>query len=58
MKNLDIIILNLFVIVCFVTFFISTFRAFEKATNHNDPLFKKRGVISRFLSYLQSLVND
>ena len=29
MKNLDIIILTLIVVFCFITFFISTFRAFE-----------------------------
>jgi high-affinity nickel permease len=58
MKNLDIIILNVIVIFCFITFFISTFRAFENVTKKENPKFEKRGIISRFLAYLQSLVND
>ena len=58
MKNFDIIILNVIVIFGFMTFFISTFRAFENVTKQNNPNTMKRGIISRFLSYLQSLVND
>ncbi len=58
MKNLDIIILNLIVIFCFVTFFISTFRAFESVAKQKDPKLEKRGIISRFLAYLQNLVNE
>ena len=58
MKNLDIIVLNVIVIFCFITFFISTFRAFEGASKENSQEFEKRGIISRFLAYLQSLVND
>ena len=58
MKNLDIILLNVVVVLCFVTFFISTFRAFESVNKQKDPKFEKRGIISRFLSYLQSLVNN
>ena len=58
MKNLDIIILNIIVIFCFITFFISTFRAFESVAKQENPKPEKRGIISRFLSYLQSLVND
>jgi hypothetical protein len=58
MKNLDIIILNIIVIFCFITFFISTFRAFENVVKKENPKATKRGIISRFLAYLQSLVND
>ena len=57
MKNIDIIILNVAVILCFVTFFISTFRAFEKVKKQDGDKALKRGIISRFLAYLQSLVN-
>lgn len=58
MKNLDIVILNLIVVFCFITFFISTFRAFESVAKQGNPKLEKRGIISRFLAYLQSLVND
>ncbi|MBC7522887.1 MAG: hypothetical protein H7239_00380 [Flavobacterium sp.] len=58
MKNLDIIILNIIVILCFITFFVSTFKAFENATKLDKGKLERRGIISRFLSYLQSLVND
>ncbi len=56
MANLDIIILNAIVILCFVTFFVSTFRAFESAAKDGYQKSKRRGIISRFLGYLQSLV--
>lgn len=58
MKNTEIIILNATVILCFITFFISTFRAFEKVEKSDTTKAAKRGIISRFLRYLQSLVND
>lgn len=58
MKNLDIIVLNIIVVFCFITFFISTFRAFESVSKQQDSKLEKRGIISRFLAYLQSLVND
>ncbi len=58
MKNLDIIILNVIVVFCFITFFISTFRAFENVAKQENLKPEKRGIISRFLAYLQSLVND
>jgi high-affinity nickel permease len=58
MKNLDIIVLNIIVVFCFITFFISTFRAFESVSKQKDPKIEKRGIISRFLAYLQNLVND
>jgi high-affinity nickel permease len=58
MKNIDIIVLNGLVILCFVTFFISTFRAFENKQKQVDTKIQQRGIISRFLAYLQSLVND
>lgn len=57
MGNLDIIILNVIVILCFIAFFISTFKAFESATKLDNPKTNSRGIISRFLAYLQSLVN-
>ena len=57
MENLDIIILNIVVILCFITFFISTFKAFENATKLDNERSEKRGVISRLLAYFQSLVN-
>lgn len=55
MKNLDIIILTGVVILCFLTFFISTFRAFEKVSKQGVDKFEKRGIISRFLAYFESL---
>ncbi len=58
MDKILIIVLNVVVVLCFVTFFISTFRAFEGAANKENPNSAKRGIISRFLTYLQSLVND
>jgi hypothetical protein len=58
MENLDIILLNVFVIICFIAFFVSTFMAFESATKLDNPKIEKRGIISRFLAYLQSLLND
>jgi high-affinity nickel permease len=58
MRNIDIIILNGLVILCFATFFVSTFRAFENKEKQTDTKIKQRGIISRFLAYLQSLVND
>lgn len=57
MENLDIIILNIFVVVCFITFFISTFKAFESATKLDNYKSQKPGIISRLLAYIQSLVN-
>jgi hypothetical protein len=57
MENLDIIILNIFVIICFIAFFVSTFNAFESATKLDKNKFEKRGIISRFLAYLGSIVN-
>ena len=58
MKNLDILIFTGIVIVCFISFFISTFRAFDSLAAKNDYVSKKRGIISRFLAYLQSLVSE
>lgn len=58
MKNLDIIILNIIVVFCFITFFISTFRTFESVSKKNSQKYEQRGIISRFLAYLESLVND
>ena len=58
MKNLDIIILNIIVVFCFITFFISTFRTFESVAKKVNQKYEKRGIISRFFAYLESLVND
>ncbi|WP_310554542.1 hypothetical protein [Flavobacterium sp.] len=58
MKNLDVLIFTGIVVICFISFFISTFRAFENIATKNDYISKKRGIISRFLAYLESLVAD
>lgn len=58
MKNLDILIFTGVVLICFISFFISTFRAFENNAAKNDYLSKKSGIISRFLAYLESLVSE
>jgi hypothetical protein len=55
MKNLDIIILTGIVIICFLTFFISTFKTFEKVNKEGVNKFEKRGIISRLLAYFESL---
>lgn len=55
MKNLDIIILTGIVILCFITFFISTFKTFEKVNKEGVNKFEKRGIISRLLAYFESL---
>jgi hypothetical protein len=58
MKNLDILIFTFVVVVCFIAFFVSTFRAFENNTINKGYLANKRGIISRFLAYLESLVSE
>jgi hypothetical protein len=58
MKNLDILILTSVVIICFVSFFISTFREFENLATKDDYLSKKGGILSRLLAYFESLVSD
>jgi cbb3-type cytochrome oxidase subunit 3 len=55
MKNLDIILFTVAVILCFVTFIISTFRAFEKINYDSPGKKEKRGIITRLLNYLESL---
>lgn len=55
MKNLDIIIFTLAVILCFVAFIVSTFRAFDQINNEGFEKKGKKGIISRLLSYLESL---
>jgi hypothetical protein len=57
MKNLDILIFTRVVILCFITFFISTFRAFE-SVNRKEGSKNRRGIISRLLAYFQSLVSE
>ncbi len=57
MENLDVIILTIFVILCFIAFLISTFWAFESATKLDNLKYEKSGIISRLLAYIQSLVN-
>lgn len=58
MENLDIIILNAIVIICFIAFFVSTFIAFENAKKLDNPKIERPGILSRLLTYLQSLLND
>jgi len=58
MENLDIILFTAVVIICFVSFFVSTFKEFENLSTKNEYLPKKRGIISRFLAYLESLVSE
>jgi CHASE3 domain sensor protein len=58
MKNLDILIFTGIVILCFITFFISTFKAFESIAKKDEYITEKRGIISRLLAYLQSLVSE
>lgn len=55
MENLDIIIFTLLVIFCFITFMISTFKAFEKANKDGFANRGKRGIITRLLDYFESL---
>jgi hypothetical protein len=56
MENLDIIILTGIVILCFITFFISTFKTFDTIDKNGTNEFEKRGIISRLLNYFESLV--
>ena len=56
MKNLDILLFTAVVIICFISFFISTFKAFESISIKDGNYSKKRGVISRLLAYFESLV--
>lgn len=56
MKNLDIIILTGIVILCFITFFISTFKTFDKIEKEGTKEVEKRGIISRLFNYFESLV--
>ncbi|WP_310558296.1 hypothetical protein [Flavobacterium sp.] len=58
MENLDILIFTGLVIICFISFFVSTFRAFDELAAKKDYVSEKRGIISRFLAYLESLVSD
>ena len=58
MKNLDIFIFTGVVIICVISFFISTFRAFEGVATKDNYQSNKRGIISRLLAYFESLVTD
>ncbi len=58
MKNLDILIFTGIVLLCFISFFVSTFRVFEKNSIVKDAFAKKRGVISRLLAYFESLLSE
>ncbi len=58
MKNLDILIFTGIVLICFISFFVSTFRVFEKNSIDKNPLVNKRGIISRLLAYFESLVAE
>jgi hypothetical protein len=57
MKNLDIILFTSVVIICFISFFVSTFKAFEKLDKETDYKLREKGVISRLLAYFESLVS-
>lgn len=58
MENLDLIILNILVVICFIAFFISTFKAFEYATKLDNPESNSRSLFSRLKTYLNSLFQD
>jgi len=58
MENIELILMTIVVIFCFVAFFISTFNEFEKVKKKNLTNENKRGILSRFLAYLESLVSD
>ena len=58
MKNLDILLFTGIVVICFVSFIVSTFREFERLAKKDDYVSQKRGIISRILAYLESLVSD
>ncbi|WP_158614892.1 hypothetical protein [Flavobacterium sp. RSP15] len=58
MENIELIVLTIVVILCFVAFFISTFNEFEKVKKKKVITQNKRGILSRFLAYLESLVVD
>lgn len=58
MENIELILMTIVVIFCFAAFFISTFNEFEKVKKKNPTDENKRGIISRFLAYLESLVKD
>lgn len=55
MKNLDILVFTGIVILCFITFFISTFKTFEKIDKYGVDKNTKRGIISRLFAYFESL---
>ena len=58
MENIELILMTIVVILCFAAFFISTFNEFEKVKKKNPTNENKRGIISRFLAYLESLASD
>lgn len=57
MKNLDIIIFTIVVIICFFSFFVSTFKTFEALEKNGNYRSKNKGIISRLLAYLESIVS-
>ena len=58
MENIDIIVLNILVVICFIAFFISTFNAFEHASKLDKNNLDSEGIISRLLRYFESLLKD
>jgi hypothetical protein len=58
MENLDLIILNILVVICFIAFFISTFKAFEYASKLDNPESNSRSLFERLKTYLNSLFQD
>lgn len=57
MKNLDILIFTAIVVICFISFFVSTFNNFENLSKKDDNALDKQGIISRLLAYFESLVS-
>jgi hypothetical protein len=58
MEDLDLILLTLIVVVCFIAFFISTFKAFEYATKLDNPESQHTGIVTRILAYIQSIIGN
>ena len=56
MENIELILMTAVVILCFAAFFISTFNEFEKVEKKNLTSENSRGILSRLLAYLESLV--
>ncbi len=53
MENIEIIILNIIVLCCFLAFFVSLFRAFEKVEKNGLDSKEKQAIISRHYHILK-----